>query len=55
MINIKSACDELNISIKKMHYYMYTKEVKYIVDNNDYYLEDDQYLLLKKNPIPIRR
>lgn len=48
MINIKSACDELNISIKKMHYYMYTKEVKYIVDNNEYYLEDDQYLLLKK-------
>ena len=48
MISIEKACDELNISIKKIRYYMYTKEIKYKEENNKFYLEEDQFILLKK-------
>lgn len=48
MISINEACDKLNISIKKIRYYMYTKEIDYLINNNKYYLEDKDYILLKK-------
>ena len=48
MIKINEAINNVNISMKKMRYYMFTKEVKYIIKDNKFYLEDKEYLLLKK-------
>ena len=48
MIKIKEAIDYVNINMNKMRYYMFTKEIKYIIKDNKFYLEDEEYLLLKK-------
>jgi len=48
MISIEEVCNNLNISLKKVRYYMYTKEIDYIIENDKFYLDDNNYLLLKK-------
>lgn len=48
MIKINDAVDKLNINIKKMRYYMFTKEIDYVIEDNQFYLEDSQFELLKK-------
>lgn len=48
MININEACNNLSINPKKARYYMYTKEIKYLIKDNKFYLEDENYHILKK-------
>ena len=48
MININTVCTELNISYPKIRYYMYTKEIDYIIDDNKFFIDEDNYKLLKK-------
>lgn len=48
MININEACNNLSINPKKARYYMYTKEIKYLIKDNKFYLEDEDYHILKK-------
>ena len=48
MININEACNNLSINPKKARYYMYTKEIKYLIEDNKFYLEDENYHILKK-------
>ena len=48
MININEACNNLSINPKKARYYMYTKEIKYLIEDNKFYLEDEDYHILKK-------
>jgi DNA-binding transcriptional MerR regulator len=48
MISINEACNNLSINPKKARYYMYTKEIKYLIKDNKFYLEDEDYHILKK-------
>ena len=48
MISINEACNNLSINPKKARYYMYTKEIKYLIKDNKFYLEDEDYYTLKK-------
>ena len=41
MISINEASDILSISLKKMRYYMYTKEINYEIKDNKFYLSDE--------------
>ncbi len=48
MISLNTAISELNISIKKIRYYMFTKEINYFIKDNKFYLSEQDYELLKK-------
>ena len=48
MISINEASDILSISLKKMRYYMYTKEINYEIKDNKFYLSDEEFNKLKK-------
>lgn len=48
MIKINDAINYVNINMNKMRYYMFTKEIKYIIKDNKFYLDDEEFLLLKK-------
>lgn len=48
MISFEEVCNNLNISAKKLRYYMFTKDVDYILKDNKFYFDERQYSLLKK-------
>lgn len=48
MININEVCSNLNISAKKIRYYMFTKEIEYHFIDNKFYIDEENYQRLKK-------
>ena len=43
MININEVCSNLNISAKKIRYYMFTKEIEYHLIDNKFYIPLNGY------------
>ncbi len=48
MISLKEVSDNLHIDQKKIRYYLYLKEVKYIIKDDKFYLDEKEFILLKK-------